>query len=113
MDRPSSKSSKEPAPPREGAPELSEHWSAHRKTELVLRLLRDESLDSISRESQVPAHELESWQRAFLEAGARSFKRQTDPEERELLRTRAKLGEVMMGSSWPRICSKKKDMVRN
>ena len=89
MDGPSSKSSKEPAPSRD-APEPPERWSAQRKTELVLRLLRGESLDSVSRESQVPAHELESWQRAFLEAGTRGLKRHTDPEERELVRTRAK-----------------------
>jgi len=37
---------------------LPERWSAARKTELVLRLLRGEALDAVSRESQVPAHEL-------------------------------------------------------
>jgi len=42
-------------------PDLPERWSASRKTELVLRLLRGEPLDAISRQSQVPAHELESW----------------------------------------------------
>jgi hypothetical protein len=45
------------------APELPERWSAARKMELVLRLLRGEALDAVSRESQVPAHELESWKR--------------------------------------------------
>jgi hypothetical protein len=30
-----------------------------------LRLLRGESLDAVSRESQVPAHELEGWKRVF------------------------------------------------
>ena len=95
MDRPSSKSPKDSASSRESA-EPPERWSVQRKTELVLRLLRGESLDSVSRESQVLAHELESWQRAFLEAGTRGLKRHTDPEERELVRTRAKLGEVMM-----------------
>lgn len=93
MDR--SNPSKEPTLPHE-APEPPERWSAPRKTELVLRLLRGEPLDSISRESQVPVHELESWQRAFLEAGTRGLKRHTDPDDRELVRTRAKLGEVMM-----------------
>jgi hypothetical protein len=47
--------------------ELPERWSVQRKTELVLRLLRGEPLDAISRESQVPAHELEAWKRLFLE----------------------------------------------
>lgn len=95
MESRSRKASAQSAPPHE-ASELPERWSAQRKTELILRLLRGESLDSVSRESQVPAHELESWQRAFLEAGTRGLRRQTDPEEHELLRTRAKLGEVMM-----------------
>ena len=48
-------------PPAADPPELPERWSATRKTELVLRLLRGEALDAVSRESQVPAHELESW----------------------------------------------------
>jgi hypothetical protein len=52
-------------------PELPERWSATRKTELILRLLRGEALDAVSRESQVPAHELESWKRVFLEQGTR------------------------------------------
>ncbi len=85
----------EPAPPAETA-ELPERWSAQRKTELVLRLLRGEALDAVSRESQVPAHELETWKRIFLENGARGLKTRSDPEERELTLARAKIGELMM-----------------
>ena len=76
--------------------DLPERWSAPRKTELVLRLLRGESHDSVSRDSQVPAHELESWKRAFLDAGMRGLKRHVEPEDRELIRTRAKIGELTM-----------------
>jgi hypothetical protein len=76
--------------------DLPERWSAPRKTELVLRLLRGDSLDSVSRDSQVPAHELESWRRAFLDAGMRGLKRHVEPEDRELIRTRAKIGELTM-----------------
>src|SRR5437870_13270080 len=82
-------------PPSEGL-ELPERWSVHRMTELVLRLLRGETLDAVSRESQVPAHELESWKRMFLETGARGLKTRTDPDERELTLARAKIGELMM-----------------
>ena len=82
-------------PPAEGV-ELPERWSVQRKTELVLRLLRGEALDAVSRESQVPAHELESWKRIFLELGARGLKTRSDPEERELTLARAKIGELMM-----------------
>ncbi len=82
-------------PPAEGV-ELPERWSVQRKTELVLRLLRGEALDAVSRESQVPAHELESWKRLFLEQGTRGLKTRSDPEERELTLARAKIGELMM-----------------
>ena len=85
----------EAAPP-EGPGELPERWSAQRKMELVLRLLRGEALDAVSRESQVPAHELESWKRVFLETGARGLKTRVEPEERELTLARAKIGELMM-----------------
>lgn len=79
-----------------GTGELPERWSAQRKTELVLRLLRGEALDGVSRESQVPAHELESWKRFFLEQGTRGLKNRAEPEERELTLARAKIGELMM-----------------
>jgi hypothetical protein len=84
------------APVPSSGEDLPERWSAQRKTELVLRLLRGEPLDAVSRESQVPAHELESWKRAFLEAGARGLKNRSDPEERELTLARAKVGELTM-----------------
>src|SRR5215468_4767777 len=76
--------------------ELPERWSAARKTELVLHLLRGEALDAVSRESQVPAHELESWKRVFLEQGTRGLRIRGEPEERELTLARAKIGELMM-----------------
>jgi hypothetical protein len=67
-----------------------------RKQEVVLRLLRGEPLDHVSRETQVPAHELEAWQRRFLEGGQRGLRTRADPEERELTLAKAKLGEMMM-----------------
>jgi hypothetical protein len=62
----------------------------------VLRLLRGEALDAVARDSQVPAHELEEWRRVFLDRGTQRLKKRVDPEERELKRVQAKLGEVMM-----------------
>jgi transposase len=80
---------------REGTP--PERWSAQRKTEVVLRLLRGEDLGEVSREIQVSPAELEEWRRVFLEGGQQGLKRRSrDPAERELMRTRAKLGEVTM-----------------
>jgi hypothetical protein len=83
-----------PSPP--AAPELPERWSVQRKQEVVLRLLRGEPLDQVSRETQVPAHELESWQRRFLAAGQRGLRSKADPEERELTLAKAKIGDLMM-----------------
>jgi len=83
-------------PPAAETSEIPERWSVQRKAELVLRLLRGEALEAVSRESQVPAHELENWKRVFLETGARGLKTRSDPEERELTLARAKIGELMM-----------------
>ena len=77
--------------------ELPERWSVQQKTDVVLRLLRGEDLGELSREIQVPAHEIEEWRRVFIENGSAGLKRRAgDPLERELVRTRAKLGETMM-----------------
>ena len=42
------------------------------------------------------AHELEGWQRIFLEQGKRGLRTKAEPEERELILARAKIGELMM-----------------
>lgn len=74
-----------------------ERWSPQRKTEVVLRLLRGEDLGEVSRDVQVPASELEEWRRVFLDGGQQGLKRRGgDPADRELVRTRAKLGEMTM-----------------
>ncbi|MBI3459952.1 IS3 family transposase, partial [Candidatus Acetothermia bacterium] len=39
----------------------SARWTVRRKQEAVLRLLRGESLDELSRELHVPAHQLAQW----------------------------------------------------
>jgi transposase-like protein len=77
--------------------ELPERWSARAKTEIVLRLFKGEELGTVSRETQVPVHELERWRRLFLEGGTNGFKRRDSPgAERELKRVQAKVGELTM-----------------
>ena len=74
-----------------------ERWSVQQKSEVVLRLLRGEDLGEVSRRMRVSPGELEEWRRVFLEAGRQGLKVQSrDPGERELIRTRAKLGELTM-----------------
>ena len=82
---------------RRGAELPPERWSAQRKTEVVLRLLRGEDLGEVSRELKVSPADLEEWRRVFLETGQQGLKRRSrDPAQRELNRTRAKLGEITM-----------------
>ncbi len=82
---------------QEPARELPDRWSAKAKTEVVLRLLRGEAIDAVSREIEVPAHEVESWRRQFLDGGLHQLKRKGgDPEDRALKLAQAKVGELAM-----------------
>ena len=56
-------------------------WSAGKKMDAVLRLLRGESLEELSRELGVEAHRLTAWRDDFLAGGKEGLKgqRPTDP----------------------------------
>jgi len=72
-------------------------FSARRKTEAVLRLLRGEDVDTVSRELKITAATLAAWRDEFLAAGQAGLKsRPADHRDEELLRLRAKVGELMM-----------------
>ena len=74
--------------------EVPERWSVKAKSEVVLRLFRGEAVEVVSREVQVPVHEIESWRRAFLEAGQAGLRsRQGEPEDRAIKQAQAKVGE--------------------
>jgi hypothetical protein len=74
-----------------------ERFSARQKTEVVLRLLRGEALDLLSRELGIPAARLATWREAFLTAGQEAMKTHPlDTRDRELGRLREKLGESTM-----------------
>ena len=74
-----------------------ERWSAGRKSEVVLRLLRGEAIEAVSREVSVPVHQLEEWRRMFLDGGKANLRTHGLPdEEREVRRVQAKLGEMVM-----------------
>ena len=82
---------------REQEKSLPERWSGKAKSEVVLRLFRGESVDEVSREIQVPVHEIETWRKEFVDAGLVGLKRRGgDPEERALKQTQAKVGELTM-----------------
>jgi hypothetical protein len=74
-----------------------QRFSARQKTEVVLRLLRGEPLDLLSRELGIPAARLTIWREAFLDAGQEALKTQPlDSRDHEIGRLREKLGEATM-----------------
>ena len=71
--------------------------SRRRKRDAVLRLLRGEDLETVSRSLGVTAAALTAWRDAFLAAGEASLaSRPTDGEERESERLKARLGEMLL-----------------
>jgi hypothetical protein len=72
-------------------------WSAGRKREVVLRLLRGESIDALSRELGVEIYRLERWREralAGLDAGLKE--RENDPVEAKLDEANRRIGELTM-----------------
>ena len=74
-----------------------ERFSAQKKAEVVLRLLRGEEIDLLSRELRAPAARLAAWRDAFLSGGREAMKQPPlDARDREIARLREKLGESTM-----------------
>jgi transposase len=74
-------------------------FSARRKTETIVRLLRGESLDGLARELGVTAAALAGWREAFLGGGQAALKsRPADERDDEIQRLRAKVGEISMNN---------------
>jgi transposase len=73
--------------------------SARRKQDTVLRLLRGEDLELLSRELGVIAAELSGWRDAFLAAGEASLKsRPADARDAEIGRLKEKVGDLTMAN---------------
>jgi hypothetical protein len=73
--------------------------SAGRKREAVVRLLRGEDLELVSRGLGVTAAELSGWRDAFLAAGEASLRsRPADARDDEIGRLKEKVGELTMAN---------------
>jgi transposase len=71
-------------------------WSAGKKMDAVLRLLREESLEEPSHELKVEAHRLAAWRDDFLAAGKQGLKGQRadrSPDDRALKQAEHKIGQ--------------------
>jgi hypothetical protein len=83
-----------PKPPN---PAERGRFSAPRKSAAVLRLLRGEDLELLSRELGITAAALSGWRDDFLAAGQAALKsRPTDDRDDEIARLRSKVGELTM-----------------
>jgi transposase len=74
-------------------------WSAGRKMDAVLRLLRGEPLEALWRELGIQAHRLAAWRDDFLEGGKEGLKGQRpdrSPDDRALRQAERKIGQLTM-----------------
>jgi transposase len=88
-------------------------WSAGKKTDAVLRLLRGESLEELSRELKVEANRLAAWRDDFLTAGKQSLKGQRpdrSPDDRALKRAERKIGQLTMENEILRAAAEKRGL---
>lgn len=82
-------------------------WSAKSKRDAVLRLLRGEDLDALSRELKVTAAKLSEWRDVLLESGIAGLKsREADVRDDEVARLKSVLGEMTMR------CELQRDAIR-
>jgi transposase len=90
------------APPVPGAPKPGplapgQRWSVARKREVVLRLLRGEPTELLSRELGLPTFKLEQWRRKAEAALDGALKeREADPADGQLAAAMQRIGELSM-----------------
>ena len=85
--------------PEADGPREPGRFSARRKTETILRMLRGEPLDGLARERGVTAATLAHWREQFLAGGHAALKsRPADERDEEIQRLRAKVGEITMNN---------------
>ena len=72
-------------------------WTSSRKMEVVLRMLKGESIDKLSRELGLEIYVLEEWQSKALAGMQSGLKaRLEDPLLQELDQAKKRLGELIM-----------------
>jgi hypothetical protein len=85
------------APPKVGPLAPGQRWSVARKREVVLRLLRGESAELLSRELGVPIFKLEQWrQKADAALDGALKEREAEAASTELAAAMQRIGELSM-----------------
>ena len=74
-----------------------QRWTVSRKSEVVLRMLRGEPMDKLSRELGVEIYRLQAWRDRALESMEAGLKkRKEDPVQAELDAAMKRIGELTM-----------------
>ena len=85
------------APPKVGPLAPGQRWSVARKREVVMRLLRGESVELLSRELGVPIFKLEQWrQKADAALDGALKEREAETASTELAAAMQRIGELSM-----------------
>ena len=87
-------------------------WSANRKIDVVMRLLRGEPLEDVSRQVGVEVHRLAAWRDDFLESGKAGLraKRPRTESDRRLADAERKIGELTMENEILRRAAEKRGL---
>jgi len=87
-------------------------WSANKKIDVVMRLLRGEPLEEVSRVVGVEALRLAAWRDDFIEYGKTGLKskRPASDEERRLAEAERKIGELTMDNEILRRIAEKRGL---
>ena len=80
-----------------GALAPGQRWSLSRKRDVVLRLMRGEPVEGLSRRLGLPVYKLEEWrQRGLAGIDAALRERDDDPQERALAEAHRRIGALSM-----------------
>ena len=98
MDSPTNNPKLPSGPDEKTGAKPVQRWSAARKREIVLRLLRSEPLDALAREIGVEPYRLERWRERALAGIDASLKEraESDPLQAGLDAAHQRLGELSM-----------------
>jgi transposase-like protein len=86
-------------------------WSARKKADVVMRLLRGESLEEVSRDVKVEAHRLAAWRDDFVAAGMEGLKANpSQPVDRRVRELERKVGELTLDNDILRAAARKRGL---
>jgi len=90
-------------------------WSANKKMDAVMRLLRGETIDQVSRDIGIEAHRLAAWRDDFIAGGKEALKSrlvrsESSEEERRRKAAERKIGELTMENEILRAAARKRGL---